>query len=100
MCVYVYIYTHTHIYVYTHTYICYIFFIHLSVDGHLGCCHILAIVATAALNVGVHIFFQISVLIFSRYIPESRIAGSYGSSVFIFIYLFIKKIFLNIFIGV
>ena len=33
--------------IYTHTYIHNIFFIHLSIDGHLGCFHILAIYLVA-----------------------------------------------------
>ena len=31
-------------------------FIHSSVDGHLGCLHVLAILNSAVMNIGVHIF--------------------------------------------
>ena len=34
------------------------FFIHLSVDGHLGCFHVLAIVKSATMNIGVYVFFS------------------------------------------
>ena len=44
-----------------------IFLNHLSVDGHLGCSHVLAIVNSAATNIREHISFQIIVL--SAYIP-------------------------------
>ena len=59
------------------------FFIHSSVDGHLGCFHILAIVNSTAMNIGVHVSFQ--TMFFSRYMPRSGIAGSYGSSIFSFL---------------
>ena len=45
--------------------------------GHLGCFHVLAIVNSAAMNIGVHVSFQIRVL--SGYMPRSGIAGSYGN---------------------
>ena len=53
------------------------FFIHLSVDGHLGCFHVLAIVDSAATNNGIHVPF--SILGSSGYMPRSGIAGSYGA---------------------
>ena len=42
-------------------YVCHLF-VHLSVNGHLGYFPILAIVNNAAVNIGLHISFQISVL--------------------------------------
>ena len=54
-----------------------IFFIHLSVDEYLGCFHVLAIVNSAAINIGVYVPF--SIMLFSGYMPSSGIAGSCGS---------------------
>ena len=53
------------------------FFIHSSVYGHLGCFHILTIVNSAVMNIGVQVYF--SIMIFSGYMPHSGITGSYGS---------------------
>ena len=49
------------------------FFFHSSVDGHLGCFHV---VNSAAMNNGIHVSF--SILFSSWYMPRSGIAGSYG----------------------
>ena len=48
--------------------------IHSSVDGHLSCFHVLAIVNSAAMNTGMHVSFQIMVLI--GYMPNSGIDNS------------------------
>ena len=55
-----------------------LFLIHSSVDGHLGCFHVLAIVNSAAMNMQVHVSFSRKVL--SGYMPKSGIAGLYGIS--------------------
>ena len=60
-----------------------IFLIHSTVNGHLGCFYVLALVNSAALNIGVRVSFQSKVL--SGYVLRSRIAGSYGSSIFSFL---------------
>ena len=64
-------------------YIYHFFFIHSSVDGHLGCFHVLAIVNSAAMNIEVHVSFWIRV--FSTYMPRGGIAGSFGNSIFSFL---------------
>ena len=53
----------------------YYFFIHSSVNGHLGCFYVLAIVSSAAKNNGIHVSF--SVFVSSGYMSTSGIAGSY-----------------------
>ena len=67
------------------------FFIHSSVDGHLGCfhvlllllllsrvshVHVLAIANSAAVNNGIHVSF--SILVSSGHMPRIGIAGLYG----------------------
>ena len=62
LCVYTHTHTHTHTpYTYTQS----------SVEVHLGCLHVLAIIINASLNVGMHVSFQIRV--FSGYMLRSGI---------------------------
>ena len=49
-----YIYLYICIYIYLYTY--HVFFILSSVNGHLGCFHVLAVLNSAAMNIGVDIF--------------------------------------------
>ena len=54
--------------------------IYSSVDG--DCFHVLVIVNSVAVNIGVHVSFWI--MVFSGYMPRNEIAGSYGNSIFTF----------------
>ena len=66
-------------FMYSIVYMYHSFLIHSSADGHQGCFHILAIINSAVVNIGVHV--SLSFLISSVCMPSSGIAGSYGSSI-------------------
>ena len=67
-----YIYIYIYIVLCVYIYIYYIFFNHSSMEGHLGCSHILAIVNNAAISIGVNMSFQISVFGFFKY-PDTEL---------------------------
>ena len=52
---------------------------HSSADGHLGCFHVLAIINSDVMNIGVH--RSLSDLVSLVCMPRSGISGSYGSSI-------------------
>uniref|UniRef100_A0A673UB29 Uncharacterized protein n=1 Tax=Suricata suricatta TaxID=37032 RepID=A0A673UB29_SURSU len=62
----------TPLYIYIH----HIFLIHSSVDRHLGFFHDLAIVDSAAMNIGVHVPLCISISVSLGEIASSAITGS------------------------
>ena len=60
-----------------------IFSLHSSVDGYLGCFHVLAIANSAAMNIGVHV--PSWVMVFSGSVPRNRISESYDSFIISFL---------------
>ena len=59
------------------------FVIHSSIQGYLGCFHVLAIANNVVMNMDVKIFSSYSFVSFGH-VPRDGIAGSYGSAIFNF----------------
>ena len=60
-----------------------IFFIPSSVSGHLGYFHVLGIVNSDTINIGLHVSIQ--TIVFFGYMPRSWIASWYGNSILHFL---------------
>ena len=64
-------------------YICTTSYLSIQLSMDIGCFHVLAIVTSAAMNIGELVSFWI--MVFSGYMPRSGMAGLYSSSIFSFL---------------
>jgi len=65
---------------------CCIVFIQSSVDGPLGCFHVLATINSAAINTGERVPFQMGIFIFSGYKSRSGITSSYSKQLLFLVF--------------
>ena len=76
------VFLYIYIYIHTHTHTPHLLYLPI-VDGHLVCFHVLVIVDSAVMNIGLHVSFPIIIL--SGYMPKSGVTGSYGKCIFSFL---------------
>jgi hypothetical protein len=79
--------------------ICYIFFIHSLIDGHLGWFYNLPIVNNAVVNMGRQVSLLYASLPYSGCITRSCIATSYGRVFFLFCFLAALQLISNFYSG-
>ena len=75
-----------------------IFFIHSSADGHLGCSHVLSIVNSTVMSIGVHVSFQIMVFFPSDIGPGVGLQGYIVTVVFKGIFILFSTVAVPIYI--
>ena len=66
-------------------YIYHILLNQLSIDGHLGCFHVLAIINNAAVNMGCMYLFELEFLSFQDICPGVGLLNNNNCSIFIFL---------------